>query len=572
MIVGRIRWWFFLQDDVPRTPESSKKSGSLSQSSLEGPAAEVWSPEVKRLLALRWAHRTWLLPSEAGPPNPRYTAPLPYSGWGKRHVLTQTDQLLTPPERTVSGKRAGHALPQPPVAVENLDVPLLDVANDWYGLEARRVCLSCQRDSMGPLFCGHCGAKYRLARKALKAARKRKEEMEERLDELQDGAGRRPSSAVHKAHMQRFEAFLKEGGCRNALSAEPADVVQYLISKDSSSKTTVHQRACRLYKTPGAATVEDGTCPKRLAATTVHSMIGTLQGAFRDIYGLYAPWDPQMATGNPVDSAFVRNYEKSVYKEQAAAGVKAAQAPVFDRKSFEQLMRGLFEEWLRLSKDGVTHKAFECLRYAMYFSLAWYTLDRGSDLTRFSMAQVQEVTVGDIKGWFISRLEGKTLVRPKNVHCSVPNDGSCFSPIRIWPLLEEAALELGINLNNGPLFVKVAPRKVGVSKRSGVSSLVVVAGKPTLSRQYFATKLTQLFKAQGWHGFTIHSFRASGAADAISRGVPLEVVMALGYWRSEEQAAHYALFRDIHSLAEGSAPLASGTGRGRCGRVDPGQQ
>ena len=70
-------------------------------------------------------------------------------------------------------------------------------------------------------------------------------------------------------------------------SATPGDILKFLVWKDKAGKTKVHQTQCPRCssdKTPSCS------CPKRLAAVTVDSMIGKLRAIFTDA-GLRGEWD-----------------------------------------------------------------------------------------------------------------------------------------------------------------------------------------------------------------------------------------------------------------------------------------
>ena len=53
-----------------------------------------------------------------------------------------------------------------------------------------------------------------------------------------------------------------------------------------------------------------------------------------------------------------------------------------------------------------------------------------------------------------------------------------------------------------------------------------------LSREAFITKYESIMSVLGLSGYTGHSFRRGGATHALSCGVPTEVIMAQGDWKS----------------------------------------
>ncbi|KAK2555891.1 Protein LIGHT-DEPENDENT SHORT HYPOCOTYLS 5 [Acropora cervicornis] len=98
-------------------------------------------------------------------------------------------------------------------------------------------------------------------------------------------------------------------------SATPGDILKFLVWKDKAGKTKVYQTQCPRRssdKTPSCS------CPTRLAADTVDSMIGKLRAIFTDA-GLGGEWDDRLGIGNPVSHPSIKQYLKSVKEEQARA-------------------------------------------------------------------------------------------------------------------------------------------------------------------------------------------------------------------------------------------------------------
>ena len=96
--------------------------------------------------------------------------------------------------------------------------------------------------------------------------------------------------------------------------------------KDNSGKTVVHLLAC-----PGLGQRQRDSysCPTRLAAGTVDSLIGKLRSIFVE-EGLAGEWDDRLGIGNPVSHASIKAYLKCVQEEQAQAWVQPrAAVPLF---------------------------------------------------------------------------------------------------------------------------------------------------------------------------------------------------------------------------------------------------
>ena len=78
--------------------------------------------------------------------------------------------------------------------------------------------------------------------------------------------------------------------------------------KDNSGKTVVHLLDC-----PGLGQRQrvSCSCPTRLAAGTVDSLIGKLRSIFVE-EGLGGEWDDRLGIGNPVSHPSVKAYLKCV--------------------------------------------------------------------------------------------------------------------------------------------------------------------------------------------------------------------------------------------------------------------
>lgn len=82
------------------------------------------------------------------------------------------------------------------------------------------------------------------------------------------------------------------------------------------------------------------------------------------------PWCPASRTGNPINSADVKQYVKVIKREQAAGGVHAARAPLFHREVFTALMTELYGQ-IRL--EAVPKRRASLLRDALLLAVLWHT-------------------------------------------------------------------------------------------------------------------------------------------------------------------------------------------------------
>ena len=100
-------------------------------------------------------------------------------------------------------------------------------------------------------------------------------------------------------------------------SASSSDILKFLIWKDKSGRTKVHQTSC-----PGIGKQKPSSCecPSRLSAGTVDNIIGKLRAIFTEA-GLGGEWDNRLGIGNPVSHPSIKNYLRSIKEEQAQARV-----------------------------------------------------------------------------------------------------------------------------------------------------------------------------------------------------------------------------------------------------------
>ncbi|KAK2555887.1 Protein LIGHT-DEPENDENT SHORT HYPOCOTYLS 6 [Acropora cervicornis] len=136
----------------------------------------------------------------------------------------------------------------------------------------------------------------------------------------------RQKSSLHKELIN----FLSSLPVSKALpSASPSDIKKFLEWKDNSGKTIVH-----LLDSPGLGQRQrvSCSCPTRLAAGTVDSLIGKLRSIFLD-EGLGGEWDDLLGIENPVSHLSIKAYLKCVREEQAQARVQPREAvPLFTNK------------------------------------------------------------------------------------------------------------------------------------------------------------------------------------------------------------------------------------------------
>ena len=134
-------------------------------------------------------------------------------------------------------------------------------------------------------------------------------------------------SAQKKQLESEFSLFLASLQPQKSLSsATPRDVVRFLIWKDSKGKTKVNLASCPLIGLQGK---QNRSCPTRLSAGTVDSLIGKLRSIFNAL-GRTGDWDDHFGFENPASHLSVKQYCKSIQQELSLIRVSPKQAtPIF---------------------------------------------------------------------------------------------------------------------------------------------------------------------------------------------------------------------------------------------------
>ena len=159
-------------------------------------------------------------------------------------------------------------------------------------------------------------------------------------------------------------------------SATPGDILKFLVWKDKAGNTKVHQTQC---PRPSGNKTPSCSCPKRLAAGTVDSMIGKLCAIFTDA-GLGGEWDDRLEIGNPVSHPSIKQYLKSVKEEQAKARSRPKKAITIFLGKLEKITAYIFAQ---LSAPCVLPiNLYTFSRDLCFFILDFFSRDHSTDLGR----------------------------------------------------------------------------------------------------------------------------------------------------------------------------------------------
>ena len=183
-------------------------------------------------------------------------------------------------------------------------------------------------------------------------------------------------------------------------SASPGDVIRFLIWKDKFGKTVAHKESC--LSVPGGQ--KNCSCPKTLAAGTIDSNIGKLRSTFKENGG-GSMWNNELHLSNPAAHSSVKEYYLAVLEEQTLARTFPVQATPLFLDKLSLLSSHLRN--LAVSPSLKPSTRYILVRYLAFFSIDFFSGDRGSDLGRVKTGDV--LTLPEGKGFLINQVFGKTL-------------------------------------------------------------------------------------------------------------------------------------------------------------------
>ena len=224
-----------------------------------------------------------------------------------------------------------------------------------------------------------------------------------------------------KSHLEKeLESFLASLSAPiSLLSANPEDLVRFLIWKDTFGKTIIHRDHCPHFGTNQRRTTCG--CPRRLAAATVDNYIAKLRTIFLSA-SRSDTTSTDLVSSNPAAHPVVKRYLTSVREEQAKARVTPKQAVSFFFDKFQSLCSYLRRQSL---SSGLTPTSrYLYARDLAFFSLDFYSGDRASDLGRVKTKEV--LSLPDKEGLLFKHTFGKTL-RGNDVHTFAVR--ACSDPI-----------------------------------------------------------------------------------------------------------------------------------------------
>ena len=317
-------------------------------------------------------------------------------------------------------------------------------------------------------------------------------------------------------------------------SATPGDILKFLVWKDKAGKTKVPYGA---------------SCPKRLAAGTVDSMIGKLRAIFTDA-GLGGEWDDRLGIGNPVSHPSIKQYLKSVKEEQAKARSRPKKAiPIFLGK-LEKIAVYIFAQ---LSAPRVLPiNLYTFSRDLCFFILDFFSGDRSADLGRIMLKEA--LFFPDKSGILFRQTFGKTLRGDgENAFAVRRCENNILCPVKNFVRYLSLCRLMGLDLQSGFLFRTTCGNSV--TEQPFVGSAV-----------YNRLKL-YLQKINADEGETPHSSRAGCSIILSLLGVHKEDISRHVGWANTRMVDSYNDLRDTLKPSSSAATLASCVSNKLTGRV-----
>lgn len=326
--------------------------------------------------------------------------------------------------------------------------------------------------------------------------------------------------SVHKC----LESFLSRLAHQPSISScDPGDLLRFLVWKDSSGKTKVHEIVCPYL---GDKLKLDCPCPNRLAAATVNNLVQKLVDIF-DQAGRGRFWDIRRNSGNPACAPSIKNYGKQISLEQAKSHILPKQAkPIFIgklRKIFSYIDN-------QLSRPDLSpRQRFVLMRDQAFLKIQFFAGDRASDLSLIPTQEVKRLE--DNSGMSFCHTLTKTIRGGKgaaNRFVIKRSEDRLICPIFGLERYIQWCLEWGVDLSCGYLF-----RVVNESGR-------VLNQRVTYQVMYVRFK--EYLSVLGLdEGETPHSLRAGcaillGMAGAVDSE---EQMMAHVGWSTAESARYY---------------------------------
>ena len=360
-----------------------------------------------------------------------------------------------------------------------------------------------------------------------------------RLTSLSSYKSKKPYERQKCSLQKQLESFLWSLPTKKSIAiASPADIINFLVWRDSFGKTVCHSDNC-----PAAVNKAiNCNCPVVLSAGTIDNNIGKLRSIFRENgRGMY--WSEDLHIGNPAAHSSVRDYYKIVLEEQTQARATPSQAvPIFLDK-----IVGLCS-YLRDSLKNPELKPvtlYILARDLAFFSIDFFSGDRGSDLGRIKCSDT--LIFPDQDGFLFNQVFGKTLRGNKRNTFAVKRiPGSPVCPVSNLNCYLSICKAINIDLRQGYLF-RATDQHGCISASPFIGSAI-------------ANRLKKHLKALSIHeGETVHSFRSGCSITLASLGVSYTEIANHVGWKSTDMAEYYSQYEKVSRCSDPSTVFSAAT-------------
>lgn len=337
----------------------------------------------------------------------------------------------------------------------------------------------------------------------------------------------------------------------------PLHVLAYLMACDSNGHTVVHNPDCPQARatTGGAGTAEcSGVCPTRLKASSVRTKVAALRAAFEE-QGCSVDWGGgHSPSENPCSARAIDVYVSGVAKEQLHAGVPTRLAPMFDRDVFIAAVNAMLRLRDTALAGGDHESAWWYLQGATMLSLMFFYPDRSHNVAELKWGDIEQIAActlrdGTKRAAHVSvtiRLSKSVAATMQERHALVPDvgPGAPYSPVLLLHQLHATVCQI---ISATPKELAVMHVFVPQGHSSRRASKLPQAAHTCISTQAMQQVVTTAMTHAGMGDtdITLHSFRASGAKDALARGMPIDEILEQYHWRSPDMLEYYTQLRRL---------------------------
>ncbi|VDI80971.1 Hypothetical predicted protein [Mytilus galloprovincialis] len=159
--------------------------------------------------------------------------------------------------------------------------------------------------------------------------------------------------------------------------ALPLYIRRFLLVKDASGKTQIHIKQCENKGKNGKFSCGYPSCPFRLSAGSVDSLIGQIRTIFRD-NGRGGDWNEILKLGNPAVAPMIKRYLSAVRLEQSFSATSPKRAvPLFYNKL---LLLSRYISYKLSDKRLTTFQQYILMRDIVFLKVIAFTGNRAGDL------------------------------------------------------------------------------------------------------------------------------------------------------------------------------------------------